>query len=342
MNHITKVFVYSFLALIALAAHCYPAIADQTKGQTMQSRDEPVFTTAEEIVDLFRRGGSSRLFDTRRSLPHLLTGNRRVIKYPGLEVEVGDRLSPETIKVLGEELAAGPQDIGTLVMRKKIIDLLDDLRHLTTPGNELRDPDIIALLFGPGFAKPDGARGKAIDLLRKDASPATLLRYRHAIMQALKESPDDYVFLLVAKAKPPEAREELEQLSGGLGLKIARAALGDTRIEDEFIATTERAEKEGKAKELHDALFTLARVCTPRTLRAICMRLRSPLVIEQGGGYIQLVRIEAMKSLHYAYPGETAFEISSINERMFDRAEEFCTRTLGVDFKGMPRPEFNY
>ena len=292
----------------------------------MRTSEKPAFTNAQDFVEFFRKGGE--VHRKKESLPNLLIDNR---------------LDPKAIKVLGEELATGIQ-----VMRKRIIDLLNELRRLVPPGRELRDPDILGLLFGPGFAKSDGARSNAIEVLRWYTSPATLLNYRDAIMQALKEPPTNaYVLLLVAKAKPLEAWEEVDRQSrlpewrDKPAMRIARAALGDTRIEDEYIAAAERAEAAGWAEGLDENLSTLSWIGTPRSLRFICLRFRSPLIIKGAGGYDRLVRTEAVNALRYAYPGEVALDTDFItNEEGFTRAEAFCARTFGVNYAGIPRPPY--
>ena len=261
------------------------------------------------------------------------------------DLMVGKQPDAKTMEALGEELATG-----TGYVRKDIVDLLDQVRRLTPPGYELRTPEVIALLVGPGFAKADGARSNAMEMLYKYASPATLSPYGDVFMRALKERADGFVLTLIAKAKTLEAREEVDRLSrlpewskpgdsNRDAIRIARAALGDTKIEDEFIAEANRLEAEDKAYELGSALYQLAQIGTRRSLQAVCQRMRSPMIIDLVSAYMRAIRLEAIDALMYAFPERAKFFSVSTDDD-YIRIEQFCTQELGVDFRGKPRPGF--
>jgi hypothetical protein len=204
---------------------------------------------------------------------------------------------------------------------------------------------------GPGFAKLDAARSKAMGMLSKYASPVTLSRYKDIFLSALKEKPGESILTLIAKAKVMEAREEIDRLSqlphwskpGGSSyttMRITRAALGDTKIEDEFMAEVERIEAEDYASGMREALYNLARIGTHRSLRFLCQRMRTPMVIVVEGTLRRSVRLSVRDALQYAFPGEPSLGAEIGKEEDYTRIEQFCTRELGVGYDGVPRPEF--
>jgi hypothetical protein len=257
---------------------------------------------------------------------------------------IGKQPDPKALKALGDELATGTSDV-----RKKIIDLLEDIKALCHPGREeLRNTEIIALLVGPGFAKTDAARGYAMDMLSEYSSPATLSRYGDIFLKALKEEPESSALQLIAKAKVMQAKEEIDRLSRLPEWKdegwmhIARAALGDTKIEDAYIARATEQEATGSAHLLNDSLMTLAWIGTPRSLRFICQRMRSPLIRPLAGPTAsRSIRLDVMDALTYIFPGEPALFSGGVTEEEdYTRAEQFCTREFGVQYDDIPRPEF--
>jgi hypothetical protein len=245
------------------------------------------------------------------------------------------------MKVLGEVLATDTQDV-----REKIIKLLNDIRHISFPTYELRAPEVIDLMVGPGFAKRDGARSDAMDLLSKYASTATLSRYGDIFLKAVKEGPDYSSFLLIAKAKPKGAWEEVDRLSrlpemkDASVVRIARAALGDTKIEDEYIADAKRKEDAGDADGLEESFYPLVQIGTQRSLRAVCQRMRSPIIMDAPGLRRISMRLKAMEALIYAFPEEydLLYPGGVTKEEDYTRVEQFCTKTVGANYDGIPRP----
>ena len=291
----------------------------------------PVLKNAQEFIEVIRQGKEPRgVADMQKSLHNLMIGNRP---------------DPKAMEALGEELATGTRQI-----RIEIIDLLDRIRNLADPGYELRTPEVIALLVGPAFAQTDSARGLAMEMLYKYASTTTLSHYRDVFMRALKERPDGYILTLIAKAKTPEAREEVDRLSrlpvwnepGSSRyetMRIARAALGDTKIENEYLAELPREEKAGSGGA-RDALFPLAQIGTRRSLQEICLRMRSPLIIDDGIRQ-KSIRLFVMDALRYAFPERPELDSGNVRkEEDYIKVEQFCTQELGVDFRGRPRPDF--
>ena len=323
-----KNLVYIALAIIVLAMNCPPVFATQMEKQTMPGK-LPIFKNVQDFIEFFRKGGE--WYDKSKNLPTLMIDNQP---------------DPAAMKVLGEELATGTENV-----RERIIDLLEEIGRLSHPGYELRTPEVIALMIGPGFAKMDSARSKTMDLLSKHASPATLSRYGNNILRVLKEEPSVYSLRLAAKAKPEVAREEVERLSRQpewnergssrwTAMRIASAALGDTKIEDEYIAATKRVEAEGDAEKLSGVLYLLAQIGTPRSLLAVCERMRSPLIIDSGV-FEESVRLKVMDALLYAFPGQPElYSFKVTNDADYMRAEQFCMKATGVRYDGIPRPEY--
>jgi len=280
----------------------------------MQTTQKPVLRNAQDYIELFRQD-KEYFYDS-----HLL---------PGLMI--GTQPDPQALKVLGEALLTDNDDV-----RDNIIRLLEDIGYANYPAYELRTPEVIALLIGPGFAKMDSARANAMDLLRKKASTATLSRYGDVFLKALKEGPEVIDFRLIAKAKPKGAWEEVDRLSqlperkNEEGVRIARAALGDTKIEDEYIADAKRKEEAGDARGLADSLRPLVQIGTRRSLQAVCLRIRSPLFFVIGRVF-RYVRLDAVEALMYAFPEKAEMLNPSkvVYEEDYIRIEKFCMQETG-------------
>jgi len=314
--------ILTTVAIIVLAMNCPSAIADQTEKQTMQTKQYPVLNNAQEFIEFFRQGG--KYYDKQKSLPNLM---------------IGKQPDPQALKVLGEALATDTQDV-----RDEIVRLLRKIASLNHPARELRTPEVIDLLVGPGFAKRDSASSEAMDILREDASIVTLSRYGDIFLRELKKKPSASLFLLIAKAKPKGAREEVERLAklpeweNDLYMRITQAALGNTKIEEEFIADAKQKEDAGDGRGLVKSFIPLVQICTPSTLRAVCLRLRSPLTY-QFNFFTHPVYDEAMRALIYVYPEEADFLTNpGPGEEAYIRVEQFCELKTGVSFYGIPRP----
>jgi len=317
-------FIHAALAAIVLAVCCPPATANPTEKQSMQTAQTPVFKNAQDYIEFFRKGG--KYYD--KQLPGLM---------------VGKQPTPQAMKALGEALLTDNDDV-----RDKIIYLLRDIDRLNPPVHELHTQEVVALMVGPGFAKIDSARSKAMDLLRQYASTATLSRYGDVFLKALKEKPSGTALMLIAKAKPKGAWEEVDRLyqlperKDEKAMRIARAALGDTKIEDEYIADAQRKEDAGDVSGLGASFYPLVEIGTQRSLQAVCRRMRSPLIQNSPGIEQRSVRLIAMHALIYAFPEES--KMLDPNNVMKDddyiRVEQFCEKATGVRYDGMPRPPF--
>lgn len=286
-------------------------------------------TNAQEYVAAFQRGEDF----TRPSVGIIADGQ------PDLAA----------LQILGRELAVGEPSV-----RENIVALLVEVGLRTDPltpkGAEvLRNPHIIALLAGPGMARPDLGREAAMDALRKLVRQADLAHFENALVQALHDRPTEEAFLLIAKAKPPSAKALVGQLAASPpwkdleAAKIARAALGAEEVEDGFLATAKAAEAAGDGQALAHALGTLALIGAPRSLEAIAARLRTPLTIDIPGAFEKSVRLSALEALLYNFPDQPAlYPNNIIREADYTAAERFCTQTLGVSYNQPPPPFLTY
>jgi hypothetical protein len=265
---------------------------------------------------------------------------------PTTGVIVDGQPNGAALQLLGQELAVADPSV-----REKIVALLVDMGLRTDPltpkGAEvLRNPQIIALLAGAGLAKPDLGREAAMDALRKLVTRPDLARFEDAFVKPLVDAPTEEAFLLVAKAKPQKAKVLVDRLAKSPqwkeveAAKIARAALGAKDVEDEYLAAADAA-TDGKA--LARALGPLALMGTPRSLKAIAERLRTPLTIHVPGAFEKSVRLNVLEALLYNFPDQPVLYPNNINaEADYTAAERFCTQTLGVTYKTPPPPFLTY
>ena len=235
--------------------------------------------------------------------------------------------------------------------REKLVALLVDLGLRTDPltpkGAEvLRDRQIISALADAGLAKPDLGREAAMDALRKLVTSKDLAPFGEAFSAALDKSPSDESFLLVAKAKPERAKPIVDRLArlprwkDVESAKIARAALGSQEVESEFLAAANSANDGGS---LAKALGPLALIGTPRTLKAVAERLRTPLTIDMPGAYEKSVRLNVLEALLYNFPDQPVLYPNNIlSEADYSAAEQFCVQTLGVKYTAPPPPFLTY
>lgn len=309
----------AMLIMLACVLAAQQAAGDITKEISMP-------TNAQEYIDAFRRGE-----DFTR---------------PSTGVIVGGQPDGGALQLLGQELAVANPSV-----RENIVALLVEVGLRTDPltpkGAEvLRHPQIIALLAGAGLAKPDLGREAAMDALRKLVTQTDLARFEDAFVKALGDAPTEEVFLLVAKAKPQKAKVLVDRLAAlpewkdMEAAKIARAALGAKDVEDEFLAAADTA-ADGNA--LARALGPLAMMGTPRSLKAIAERLRTPLTIHIPGAFEKSVRLNVLEALLYNFPDQPVlYPNNIIHEADYTAAERFCTQTLGETYKTPPPPFLTY
>lgn len=235
------------------------------------------------------------------------------------------------------------------------------LAAMGRPGGSpvIRDPAIIRALVEGGYARDDQARADAQTILLAYAEPASLAAFQQLFLRSLKNGEGHYL-MLAAKAKTTAARPLVERLARAPGwrddpaIAIAQAALGNTAVEERLLAAVRNAEhnlppvpasrfsrNEGvkDASALLEQVRVLGLAGTPRSLRLACQYLRSPLQANRTGVYERSIRREALAALQVNYPAAAALAPPAGIEG-WREAEQFCSRTLGVMYRG-PTPELD-
>ncbi|MCJ7601180.1 MAG: hypothetical protein MUO63_06690, partial [Desulfobulbaceae bacterium] len=316
----------AFVAVLTCVLITQSVAGGMARGDNKQEIIMTTMSNVQDYIDTFQRGED--------------------FTPPSVGVIVDGQPDGAALELLGKELAVANPSV-----RENIINLLVDMGRRTDPltpkgADVLRHPQIIALLAGAGLAKPDLGREAAMEALRKLVTQPDLARFGDAFTEALKDTPTEEAFLLVAKAKPAHAKGLVDRLGMSPkwkeveAAKIARAALGAEDVEDEFLADTEAA-TDGKA--LAQALGPLALIGTPRSLRAIAERLRTSLTIDKPGAYEKSVRLNVLDALLYNFPDQPILYPNNITkEADYTTAEGFCTRILGVTYSTPPPPFMTY
>lgn len=251
--------------------------------------------------------------------------------------------------VLGKELSACESAV-----RENIVQLLVELGTTSDPlypeGAEvIRNHQILEILFSSGFVHPDLGREAAIDALRKRTVKGDLDRFGEIILNSVKTLPTAGSLLLIAKAKPKNAKPYIDSLIQTEAwqdveeLKIAAAALGDTSIEKNYLDELAVAEGTQDAKKFCDALVPLSCIGTLRCLTAISKQLRTPLILTLPGAYMKSVRLNVLEALLYNYPEQPLLYPNNIvEEEDYFAAERFCSTTFGVVYSTPPPPFMTY
>lgn len=226
--------------------------------------------------------------------------------------------------------------------RVKIVNLLKDIDDQTVqkPTNVLKTEQIIEILSVEGLSKYDAARNASINILINWCTQEMLEKYNKYYAKTLETAPGESLFLLIAKAKTIQAKTTVNNLlkterwKSDPYAEIAAAALGDTKIEDKYIAM---AHKATDGENLADALSNLKSIGTRRSLQVVASFLRSPFV----SGPLKIsLRMNALEALSYNFLNEPVLRSYNINSQDdYLAAEKFCEETLGVRFEG-PLPPF--
>ncbi|MBS1160236.1 MAG: hypothetical protein H6R15_2655 [Proteobacteria bacterium] len=252
-------------------------------------------------------------------------------------IVINYKIDANSLLVLRKGLASENSDV-----REKIVYLLKDLDDQTVqkPTSVLKTEQIIEILSVEGLSKYDAARNASINILINWCTQAMLEKYNKYYAKVLETAPGESLFLLIAKAKAIQAKNTVinlhktERWKSDPYAEIAAAALGDTQIEDKYIAM---AQKAADGDSLTDALSNLKSIGTRRSLQVVASFLRSPLV----SGPLKIsLRINALEALSYNFLNEPVLRTYNINSQDdYLAAERFCEETLGVRFEG-PLPPF--
>lgn len=322
-----------FLGMLPALASC------QTEYEDAEMRK-----TAQHYIDAFRAGNHPEIGASATGL--VLNGT----------------IERTSIILLAKELKSGSANV-----REHVVALLEniglELDGASTGTNPvIRDKAVIRALLVEGFAKNDSAASSAELILREKCMPNDLAMFSDIYAASLQARHGEYLYL-IAKAKAVHLKPMVDELAmlpawqkdAELHRMIAlvQAALGDARIEDEFIDATTRAEKNAPpapanrfynvsqskdGKELASRLYMLGLIGTKKTLRAICAYLRSPIKTYVPNIKERSIRWDALDAIRYNFPDERLLsDPESVGE--WSAVEQFCIIKFGAVFDG-PTPEF--
>jgi hypothetical protein len=255
----------------------------------------------------------------------------------------GEKLLVEELEPFGPALRRE-----AALVREQIVRLLADAGKRSDPlyqagGQMIRQPRIIEMLAVDGIVHEDLGREAALVALLQYA-PAELLKpYGKALTNDLKERPGTTAFLLIAKAKPPEAVPVVRKLMAAprwpkeLNARVAAAALWDKEIEKEFLdAFRETADPKEKARMAK----VLGWIGTDAALRTLADAMRTDLVIEMPRVSRRSVRLDVLAALCHNFPDQQVlYESQLFDDSGYEQAEAFCQQRFGTKWD-RPRPPF--
>lgn len=248
-----------------------------------------------------------------------------------------------TVKLLRGALDKEPEFV-----REQICRLLTAIAQESDPLyssgiNILRNKSIVSVIIEKGLAKPDSARDYCLDTLQNFTPPNLLKDYGDALTDDLKRWPDSTGLLVVAKAKPVNAMPVVDDLAKSdewgdeENIPIAKAALGDKRIEARYIEDFLSA---NDAEEKARLAGLLGFIGTQDALQALASEMRTDLVIEMPMVLRRSVRLDIMAALSYNYPEEVfLYDNAIMDDNDYARVEKFCEEKFGIVWK-KPRPEY--
>jgi hypothetical protein len=210
-------------------------------------------------------------------------------------------------------------------------------------GNMIRDRRIISMMVNDGLSRPGSVRDYCLGVLRASTPASSLKVHGRALAGNLRQWPDGVALLVIAKAKPPEAREVVDSLYEKTSWRdaketaIARAALGDAeteeRLTDDFLSTRDPQVKADQA-------LILGYVGTEKTLSALAGEMRTSLVLEKPMVSIRSVRVFIVAALSYNFPDQPFLYDNAItSDEGYARVEKFCEETFGTKWT-RERPPF--
>jgi hypothetical protein len=248
------------------------------------------------------------------------------------------KLSPEAAAIFASALGKEPEPV-----RECLVKGLAEVGRLRDPLHQpgvklLRDAGVIAALVEEGLKRPGTARDAALGALLEGVPPEMLKPHGEALAADLKARPGTTALLVVAKAKAAAARPVVEALEPREEeAEIARAALGDSAVEQRFI----REFLEARDPERKAALAkTLGHVGTPAALKALASEMRTEMVVEMPMVARRSVRVDIVAALSFAFPDKMFLWDNAVrDDEGYARIEAFCERTFGVQWT-KSRPQF--
>ncbi len=303
---------------------------------------------------------SGRVSVPKGAQGYIVDFRRGEVFNPSMPIEgmlANQRIDRTSLSILSRELNSG-----TVEVRESIVRLLEKIAlDIDAPRADkfpvIRDHSIIRVLLVQGFAKDDTAADLAAKILLERCMPSDLAAFSDVYSTSLEQLKAEYVNL-AAKAKTtsllplienisklPEWRNDSHRTSM---IRIAQAALGNKRIEDEFLKSTIDAEltappaptnrfyNVGSAKDgtkLAEHIHVLGLIGTTRSLLLVCGYLRSPLKSYVPEVSERSVRYASLDALLYNFPDQRILS-DPIGKAGWRTAEKFCVDTLGAVFDG--------
>jgi hypothetical protein len=264
-------------------------------------------------------------------------------KSPAVGLVIDKRIDPQAVNALAKEFANASKEVREDIA-KLLVNIAFQLSDFYPNEIVIEDSKIIEILVNQGFAKNDLAMSKLVDILRTVCTEESLQKHNKKFAIEIEKTPNDSLFLLIAKAKTFEANVTIKRLSedptwkNDEYLKIAQAALGNIGTEDIYIKGARDASDANDGEALADALKLLGFIGTRRSLLTVASYMRTP-VNEEGPRFKRSVRLRAIEALRYNFPSALALNPQLTNQKGYDAAEKFVTEKLGYVFEGPP-PEF--
>jgi hypothetical protein len=265
-------------------------------------------------------------------------------KSPAVGLIVNKRIDSQAVNALRKEFATASREV-RVDIANLFVNIGFQLSDLYPQEVVIQDSKIIEILVTEGFAKNDLAMSNIVDVLRVVCTEESLQKQNKKLAVELEKSPNDSLFLLIAKAKTIEANSTINRLienprwQKDQYVNIAQAALGDTEIENSYIKRARDASDANNGQALADALKLLGFIGTRRSLLTIASYLRTPVNVQRAR-FNRSVRLNALDALHYNFPAAIVLSSDMISyQKDYDAAEKFVTEKLGYVFEG-PSPEF--
>jgi hypothetical protein len=299
------------------------AMARPAEAQQERPAQELKMMQAEGLIEQYRRGGEFRP------------------QTPGLTA--GGRVIPQEVEALA---AALPKENGHV--REQIVRLLGDLGRRSDPlfsqgAAILREPRVVSALANQALAVDDGARDTALSLLHEFVPASALAPYADSLTADFERQPSSSSFLVLAKAKPPQARAVVRRIAATPRWQdeesalIALAAFGDAAKERRFtgpLASTR------DAREFERLAKLTGWIGTPTALKALADQVRTSLIFEIPNAVRRSARLSVIAALSFNYPEvPTLFVNNIVSEASYEAVEAFCRQQFGTQWP-MPRPPF--
>ncbi len=292
-------------------------------GEAKQGKETEEVTNIEERIKEFREG--------------------KRFRGPVDEYIANGQPMLEVMNRLNRALVEEPDEVRKEVFRM-IIALGKRIDPIFDKGGDLiRDRNIIGLLIDKGLSGQDEIRDMCLETLQQSVPGPILKDFAPKIVPNAQKWPDRIANLIIAKAKMAGAKNFIDSLcekSAGAedqSCFIAKAALGDTIVENDFIR---KFQKTTDPQEKAQSALDLGYIGTKTALTALAGEMRTELVIEMPQVMRKSVRIFIVEALHYNYPEKSFLYDNAVgDDEGYARIEAFCEQEFGTVWK-KERPPF--